>query len=731
MTFFTRGLVGLLTVAQADLNVLDFNDVALIAMDVQNDFSTSDGNFSAVETVAGAVLVRKLNILRAEGKNLWKTTIYTREWHLENHISFAASKTSDQYRTADNSGNWRYPEGESHVEENTTQVAHCRVKNGSVECITTYEKEQLASSEYFRQINHTVQPRHAVENEHGSYFHIGLKKPDVIVSRGCKVMSHSAFSEPNAEENNTLPTHGILQENGVRTLVFAGIGMDAVKFSAMEAVDLGYKVIVLEDLVLPKKSDGDAEAAKIEMKAKGVYVMPMNTFKCLTPNDKLSKCGVRCEGIEAIVGLTEGVVPCKTDHAVDVDNDVDVIEKDGEKQSDDISAADIAGICFAVLAFEIWLACAFFPMKIKMTKNKDSSEEAREVSAVKRESMPPLITIEMDPVATNTLASTTLMQDGNRGVLQASENISEEDVQRNFLSSLRATESRNSTKMQVTADRLMQDRISAEASRLAEVENRIRVDSGLQEVENRIRVDSRLQEVENRIRVDSMTAGGNIIRAASSSSANGSINGVMLASDISRRESSRLREDRIRVENNMPPLAKMTGAVAANGINTNGIRHHSTSVTRHCGTHMRPCGRNGMHMRPRMSRRNHDAMNKSPVLSSVAQKETGSELSKMLACCYEDMGRESGAMNNTAQESADYAKMVAWRSVQGTKKIPVALATRGLRVVRGDDWEHGNQDGGLGQQGSLFAFLYKDWWMVHWDNGMAHAYRLGELAVAP
>ena len=33
------------------------------------------------------------------------------------------------------------------------------------------------------------------------------------------------------------------------------------------------------------------------------------------------------------------------------------------------------------------------------------------------------------------------------------------------------------------------------------------------------------------------------------------------------------------------------------------------------------------------------------------------------------------------------------------------------------DWKHGNQDGGLGQQGSLFAFLYKDWWMVHWDNG--------------
>jgi len=57
-------------------------------------------------------------------------------------------------------------------------------------------------------------------------------------------------------------------------------------------------------------------------------------------------------------------------------------------------------------------------------------------------------------------------------------------------------------------------------------------------------------------------------------------------------------------------------------------------------------------------------------------------------------------------------------------------ATVGLRVKRGRKWNHGDQDGGPGNTGVLNLPLSADWWMVMWDNGENHAYKLTELSVA-
>jgi len=61
-----------------------------------------------------------------------------------------------------------------------------------------------------------------------------------------------------------------------------------------------------------------------------------------------------------------------------------------------------------------------------------------------------------------------------------------------------------------------------------------------------------------------------------------------------------------------------------------------------------------------------------------------------------------------------------------------ANAVPGMRVVRGPDsiWTHGDQDGGKGRVGVLVAHLKENWWIVNWEAGSTHAYKLTELSGA-
>jgi len=55
--------------------------------------------------------------------------------------------------------------------------------------------------------------------------------------------------------------------------------------------------------------------------------------------------------------------------------------------------------------------------------------------------------------------------------------------------------------------------------------------------------------------------------------------------------------------------------------------------------------------------------------------------------------------------------------------IPVK---EGMRVKRGPSWEYGNQDGGEGQEGTVLANDYDEWWRVQWDRGYSDVYRVSE-----
>jgi len=93
------------------------------------------------------------------------------------------------------------------------------------------------------------------------------------------------------------------------------------------------------------------------------------------------------------------------------------------------------------------------------------------------------------------------------------------------------------------------------------------------------------------------------------------------------------------------------------------------------------------------------------------------------------------------EDAQDNVTVVQRRSCYTTDNSPrnvvyqpiyEANAVPGMRVVRGPDsiWTHGDQDGGKGRVGVLVAHLKENWWIVNWEAGSTHAYKLTELSGA-
>lgn len=61
-----------------------------------------------------------------------------------------------------------------------------------------------------------------------------------------------------------------------------------------------------------------------------------------------------------------------------------------------------------------------------------------------------------------------------------------------------------------------------------------------------------------------------------------------------------------------------------------------------------------------------------------------------------------------------------------TRDVTDQNATPNKRVVRGKDWDWGNQDGGAGGKGVLVKQNGKGWWTVRWDKGGSNSYRTGK-----
>jgi nicotinamidase/pyrazinamidase len=195
---------------------------ALIITDIQNDFCPG----GALAIREGDEIVPLINQLQPR----FELVVATQDWHPQGHGSFAAN--------------------------------HPGKKIGEV--IDLNGLPQI------------LWPVHCVENTLGADFHPGLDRGRIarVFHKGADpgIDSYSAFFDNGHRKATGLGDY--LKEQGIDEVYLCGLAIDyCVKFSALDALDLGFKTYVIEDACRGVNlRPGDVEKAIGEMRAKGVVV---------------------------------------------------------------------------------------------------------------------------------------------------------------------------------------------------------------------------------------------------------------------------------------------------------------------------------------------------------------------------------------------------------------------------------------------------------------------------
>ena len=196
-------------------------DVALIVIDVQNDFCPG----GALAVTEGDAVVPVANRLMQRFDHV----VLTQDWHPADHSSFAAN----------NPGN---------------------------------DPFSLIDMPYGPQV---LWPVHCVQGTAGAAFHKDLEtdRANLIIRKGYRseIDSYSAFFEN--DHATTTGLAGYLRERAVEHHVMVGLATDfCVRFSAVDAVKLGFRVTLLEDGCRAIDLDGSLAAARAELSENGVIV---------------------------------------------------------------------------------------------------------------------------------------------------------------------------------------------------------------------------------------------------------------------------------------------------------------------------------------------------------------------------------------------------------------------------------------------------------------------------
>jgi len=178
---------------------------ALMVVDVQNDFCSG----GALEVKGGDEVVPVINGILDK----FKTRVYTRDWHPDNHVSFS-------------------------------------------------ETPEFVDMSW---------PRHCVAGSPGAGFHPDLVVPDdaMIVDKATdpEVEAYSDFEGTGLGDD--------LRGLGIKRVFVAGLATDyCVKFGALDALKEGFEVYVLKDAVRGVDvPPGSADKAVEEMKAAGAVIL--------------------------------------------------------------------------------------------------------------------------------------------------------------------------------------------------------------------------------------------------------------------------------------------------------------------------------------------------------------------------------------------------------------------------------------------------------------------------
>lgn len=168
---------------------------ALIIVDLQNDF-TPGGSLAVAD---GDSIIKRINELQ----NKFDLVVATQDWHPANHKSFASQ----------------------HPDQKVFDVIDWKGKS------------------------QTLWPDHCVQETKGAELHKDLdqKKVRAIFRKGLNpdIDSYSAFFDNHHSQNTGL--HGYLKDLKVTEVFVCGLAADfCVYFTAMDALELGYKTHILE-----------------------------------------------------------------------------------------------------------------------------------------------------------------------------------------------------------------------------------------------------------------------------------------------------------------------------------------------------------------------------------------------------------------------------------------------------------------------------------------------------
>ncbi len=205
---------------------LNLKSAALIIVDVQNDFIPG----GALAVSEGDQVVPVINSIQPE----FGTVIATQDFHPANHGSFAAN----------------------HPERNPGEFIDL---NG---------------------LNQILWPVHCVQGSTGAEFYKDLNSEnlDAIFQKGMnpEVDSYSGFFD-NARRGDT-GLGDFLKKKGIKTVFVAGLALDyCVKFTALDAVSLGFETYLIEDATRAVNlQPTDGELAIREMESAGVKIIKSN-----------------------------------------------------------------------------------------------------------------------------------------------------------------------------------------------------------------------------------------------------------------------------------------------------------------------------------------------------------------------------------------------------------------------------------------------------------------------
>lgn len=201
---------------------------ALILVDIQNDFVTG----GALAVPQGETIVPTVNNLQAH----FDLIVATKDWHPEEHGSFAAN----------------------HQGKNPGEVIDL---NG---------------------LQQVLWPIHCVQDTEGAEFvaDLDMSQVKMIFVKGTDIGidSYSGFFDNGHRKSTGMGDY--LKEQGVKEVYVVGLATDyCVKFTAIDAFDLGFKTFLIEDASKGVNlSEGDVDKAVEEMKAKGIGILNSSHF---------------------------------------------------------------------------------------------------------------------------------------------------------------------------------------------------------------------------------------------------------------------------------------------------------------------------------------------------------------------------------------------------------------------------------------------------------------------